>query len=71
VALEISGTEFHVTAARPAPAYLAALEPGEADLREGVTLRTGDGAVVVEQARLGDERLVDGFELGRRIRNSI
>lgn len=71
VALEISGTEFHVTAARPAPAYLAALEPGEADLREGVTLRTGDGAVVVEQARLGDERLVDGFELGRLIRNSI
>jgi methionyl-tRNA formyltransferase len=48
VGLEISGVEFHVTAARPAPTYVAALEPGEADLREGVTLRTGDGAVVVE-----------------------
>ena len=70
VGLEISGTEFHVTAARPASGYLAALEPGEADLRDGVALRTGDGAVVVEQARLGDERLVDGVELGRLIRSS-
>lgn len=70
VGLEISGVEFHVTAARPAPTYVAALEPGEADLREGVVLRTGDGAVVVEQARLGDERWVDGFELAQLIRQS-
>ncbi|MDQ2645268.1 MAG: hypothetical protein M3020_15735 [Myxococcota bacterium] len=70
VALEIAGTQFHVTAARPAPSHLAALEPGEADLRGGVALRTGDGAVVVEQARLGDERLVNGSELARLLQSS-
>jgi methionyl-tRNA formyltransferase len=41
VGLEISGTEFHVTAARPAPPYVAALEPGEADRRRGRCSRTG------------------------------
>jgi len=66
--IEIGGVLFHVTAARPAAEYVAALEPGEADLRAGVALRTGDGAVVVEQARLSDERVVGGSELGRLIR---
>jgi len=55
--LEIDGVRFQVTAARPADAFVASLVPGEAELSQerGLTLRTADGAVVVEQATLGDD----------------
>jgi methionyl-tRNA formyltransferase len=71
LALEVEGVRFHVIAARPAEKYTLALEPGEAELDpdQGVTLRTGDGAVVVERATFGDdeERPVGAIELVRRV----
>ena len=72
LALEIEGVRFHVTAARLAEKYAQALEPGEAelDLEQGVTLRTGDGAVVVERATLehDDERPIGAIELVQQVR---
>jgi methionyl-tRNA formyltransferase len=71
LALELHGVRFRVTAARPAEHYATALEPGEAQLvmTQGVTLRTGDGAVVVERATMGhdDERSVGAIELVRLV----
>lgn len=73
--LELEGLCFSVVAARPAPAFVAALTPGEAELssERGLCIRTGDGAIVVEQAMLGSndadgEERVSGRELVRRIR---
>jgi methionyl-tRNA formyltransferase len=75
LALEIEGVRFRVTAARPTEDHAIALEPGEAELAldRGVTLRTGDGAVVVERATLGhdDERPVGAIELVRRVREQV
>jgi hypothetical protein len=64
-----------VLAARPAAKYALALEPGEAELDrdQGVTLRTGDGAIVVERATLendeenDEERPLGALELVERV----
>jgi methionyl-tRNA formyltransferase len=53
--LEIEGLELTITRARPAEAYPAALEPGEAAVVGDppvLVLRTGDGAFLVERALL-------------------
>lgn len=72
LALELEGVRFHVLSARPAEKYTRALEPGEAELdsQRGLTLRTGDGAVVVERATLeeDEETAVGALELVERLR---
>jgi methionyl-tRNA formyltransferase len=66
--LEIEGIRFQVTAARPAVTHVSSLEPGEAELSrdQGLTLKTVDGAFVVEQALFGDDEgagAIGGHEL--------
>jgi methionyl-tRNA formyltransferase len=70
--LEIEGIRFQVTAARPAVTHVSSLEPGEAELSrdQGLTLKTVDGAFVVEQALFGDDEGADaigGRELVERL----
>ena len=51
LALAIHGIDFFVTRARAASVPALALDPGEAQLGEGVVvIRTGDGAVAIERA---------------------
>jgi methionyl-tRNA formyltransferase len=54
LALEVLGVPLFVTRAEPAGDYVAALLPGEADLRAALALRTGDGAVRVSSAFFPD-----------------
>jgi methionyl-tRNA formyltransferase len=48
--LEVEGTELYVTGAEAAPAFIAALLPGEAHISDTLTLRTADGAILVTRA---------------------
>jgi methionyl-tRNA formyltransferase len=72
LALEVADLSFFVTAARPAPAFPAALLPGEAALGRGgeLLIRYGDGALEVEQAVAGVNpslpELEEGTELDQR-----
>jgi methionyl-tRNA formyltransferase len=50
VGLEVEGIELYVTGAAPAPTFIAALLPGEAHISDTLSLRTGDGAIVVTRA---------------------
>jgi methionyl-tRNA formyltransferase len=54
LALEVLGVPLFVTRAEPAPDFVQALLPGEADLRGALVLRTGDGAVRVSGAHFPD-----------------
>lgn len=56
LALTLADLAFFVTAARPASRFLAALEPGEAQIvDQRLVLRTADGALVVERALVEGE----------------
>jgi methionyl-tRNA formyltransferase len=50
VALSVLGVELFVTRAERTSDYVTALIPGEAQVSEALTLRTGDGAVRVSRA---------------------
>jgi methionyl-tRNA formyltransferase len=54
LALEVRGLAFFVQQARQAPAFPAALLPGEAYVATRLILRTGDGAIAVERAQLAE-----------------
>jgi methionyl-tRNA formyltransferase len=55
VALSIRGVELFVTRASVAPAYPAALAPGEAHAATGgVVIRTADGAIRIDRASIID-----------------
>jgi methionyl-tRNA formyltransferase len=70
VALSIRGVELFVTRARATEAYPRALAPGEAHAgHDGVVIRTGDAAVLVERASVvepdtGDAAPLDAQALG-------
>ena len=59
LALEIRGVRLFVTAASATTDYPRALEPGEAATLPGpparVVIRTGDGALVIDEASLNSE----------------
>ncbi len=74
LALEVFGFRFFVTAAHASEAFVASLEPGEAELLPGgVQIRTGDGAIAIDRAfhESEDEGDVDGqlhaAELAQRL----
>jgi methionyl-tRNA formyltransferase len=75
LALELGATRFFVTSAREATEFVAALEPGEAQISaDRLVLRTSDGAITVERALLpaeegddGDATEVDGETLARTL----
>ena len=50
VALAVRGVELFVTRAEPTRDYVKALIPGEAQVLDALTLRTGDGAIQVSRA---------------------
>jgi methionyl-tRNA formyltransferase len=56
LALDVQGVRLVVTRAAPAVPTVPALLPGEASLDpDGIRVRTGDGAVLVQRAFVGDE----------------
>jgi len=59
LALEVRGVEFFVQRAREARRFLAALLPGEAAVEDRLIMRTGDGAIAVEQAQLAEAEAPD------------
>ncbi len=65
LALEIRGRRLFVTAASATSDYPRALEPGEAATLPGppgrVVIRTGDGAVVIDEASLNSETEEEPF----------
>jgi methionyl-tRNA formyltransferase len=64
--LSLADVAFFVTRAEMADDYVAALEPGEAQIgRERLLLRTGDGAIAVERATLDDGEELKGAALAR------
>jgi methionyl-tRNA formyltransferase len=72
LALTLAGFPFFVTEAAPARGFVAALEPGEAQIvGERLLLRTADGAIAVERAtaesELGETLDMSGCELAREL----
>jgi methionyl-tRNA formyltransferase len=60
LALTLAGMPFFVTGAEPAQGFVAALEPGEAQIVGGrLLLRTADGAIAVERATAPIESELD------------